>query len=253
MHAAITSMRREPPSHLLAVVPASAPRYEENYVAENEKTHQKENLLDLPLPGKLATKAMALDVLTATLGGSHGSDEIQKREKGAYVAATQALNEDKGTRKLRVYMNHQILPRLQGKLRTASIKYRLWLTVEIIAALLSITVFGVMATTEMEKTVDDWLKEKFGIRMGMSIVSMLATVLLLISSRMAGGLRESMKRLKREVEKRKTYNYVSEEMAYETETHGREMETRLSSSKYPVWFDATGKAATAGGWQLMQV
>ncbi|AGX89729.1 Nsp3 [Mobuck virus] len=249
MHAAIQPVKRENPIPLLTVVPASAPAYEKVF---HEETKQKETLLNLTVPDALTARTTALDVLSNALGAGSGTDEITRRERSAYGAAAQALNEDESTRRLKVYMNRQIIPRLEQKYRTSTIKYRLWVCVEIFFAFLSIMIFGVMGVTEWHESIDDWMKKQSGIKVGVSTVSMICTMILLYASRSAGGLKELRKRLKRELIKRQTYNDISGTMGG-TETHGGESDSRLSNRENSAWINAPGVSSPASGWQLMRV
>nr|QRW41805.1 MAG: Nsp3 [Lobuck virus] len=251
MHAAIQSAKREPPIPLLSVVPATAPAFDKVFYDEPK---QKESLLNLGLtvPDATTAKTTALDVLSNALGAGSGTDEITRRERSAYGAAAQALNEDQSTRRLKVYMNKQIIPRLEQKHRTSTIKYRLWVCVEIFFALLSMMIFGIMGVTEWHTTIDEWMKNRSGLKIGISTVSMTCTFILLYASRSAGALKELRKRLRRELIKRQTYNDISGTIVG-TETLGEDAESRKSNGERAVWVNATGASSLASGWQLMRV
>nr|AYA60497.1 Nsp3 [Mobuck virus] len=249
MHAAIQPTKRENPVPSLAVVPATAPAYDKVF---NDDVKQKETLLDLTVPDALTARATALDVLSNALGAGSGTDEITRRERSAYGAAAQALNEDQSTRRLKVYMNKQIIPRLEQKYKTSTIKYRLWVCVEIFFAFLSITIFGLTGVTEWQDAIDTWMKQQSGLKVGLSTVSMMCTMFLLYASRSAGALKELRKRLKRELIKRQTYNDISGTLAG-TETHGGDQESRLSTRENAAWINAPGISSPSSGWQLMRV
>ncbi|QCQ85355.1 NS3 [CHeRI orbivirus 2-1] len=251
MHAAISTMKREQTLPMLAVVPATAPLEEIDEKQSLKK--EKKVSFNLPIPDAATGKAVALDVLSSALGAGSGTDEITRRERGAYGAATNALNEDKSTRALRVYMNEQILPRLQGKLYTCTIKYRILLGLEIFLAIISVIIFTLLTTTELEETVKKVFQECLGVKVGLSAISLVSTLLLLFISRLTGGLNELIKRLKREIMKRQTYNHVAKAMEMETQTHGVDASTRESSLRNAVWISATGKTMPFEGWQLQEV
>nr|WBV80520.1 NS3 [Yonaguni orbivirus] len=252
MHAAIQATKRDSPIPLLAVVSASAPPYDKIH-DEDSYPKRKDTILSVPIPDAATAKAAALDVLSNALGAGSGTDEITRRERSAYGAATQALSEDENTRRLKVYMNRHVIPRITQKFRTVTIKYRIWLGVEIFFALLSMMIFGITAVTEWQDTVDTWMKSKSGLKIGLSTVSMICTVCLLYASRSAGALKELRKRLRREIIKRQTYNDISGTLMTETETHGGGVDTRVSTGEKAVWINAPGTTSSASGWQLMRI
>ncbi|QCQ85395.1 NS3 [CHeRI orbivirus 3-3] len=249
MHAAISTKKRDQSIPMLAVVPATAPQYDE--ITEKQPL-KKEKSFNLQMPDLTSGKAVALDVLTSALGSGSGTDEITRRERAAYGSATTALNEDKNTRALRVYMNNQILPRLKNKLRTCTIKYRILLVIEILLALISMVIFGVTVSNDTETAVNTWIKEK-GLKVGMSVISMVCTLVLLFVSRVVGALSELIKRLKREIIKRETYNHVAEAMVVETKTQDTDAVTRESTRRDTAWISAPGTVIPVGGWQLQAV
>nr|BCL59299.1 NS3 [Guangxi orbivirus] len=252
MHAAISSAKRENDPTSLVVVPATAPRLEE--VGEVPLLDKRVRFA-LPDVNVSTAKSVALDVLANALGGGTGTDEITRQERSAYGAAAQALNEDANTKVLRVYMNAQIMPRLKGKLRTANVKYRFWLALEITLALISTVIFSIMAVTEAEKTVNSTIERVTGLKVGLSAFSLICTGALLFVSRHAGSLNEFRRRLRREVVKRETYNFVANNheigrLQIGTETRGDAGQSRMNVVGNPAWISAPGNAAHAEGWQL---
>ncbi|QCQ85345.1 NS3 [CHeRI orbivirus 1] len=250
MHAALPTAKRDSLIPMLTVVSASAPRIDE---INEEEEKPKRVRFDFSSINPNAGKAAALDVLQSALGSGTGTDEITRRERSAYAAASQALNEDVNTRRLKCYMNSQILPRLKNKLRTVKIKYRILLVIEIFLAMLSTFIFALMATTELEDTVNKYLKDTFGGKVGLPIISMLLTIALLFVSRMTGGMKELDKRLKREITKRETYNHVSAAVVAEAEAQRTESEPRESNLRNATWINAPGTVVPVGGWQLHAV
>nr|QNH88371.1 NS3 [Peruvian horse sickness virus] len=251
MHAALSMTKRENPISLLTVVPATAPRFDEITDLIPSKGGKEE--VKITMSETMNAKTTALEVLSSALGNGSGTDEITRRERSAFGAATQALNEEENTRRLKVYMNEQILPKLKNKLMTVTYKYRIWLAVEIILAIFSMVVFGVMAVNEAESEINSWLQNKLGVKVGLSAVSLGCTFALLFASRSAGALKETVKRMKREITKRETYNHIAGTMAAGTERRVENSESRVSNHLNAAWINAPGTTNDVPGWQLVRL
>nr|AGE32269.1 NS3 [Sathuvachari virus] len=155
----------------------------------------------------VSDKETSLNILTNALTSGTGSTAQQKNEKASYGAIAEALRDEPAVRYAKYEVNSRSIPKVESRIKRLRRTKKLYKIFEVVFGVATL-LLGILTTSMAE--IEEWKDKPFkGFASGLHVVNLLMGAILLYCAKGVGKIREEMRQLERDLEKKIMYNSVA--------------------------------------------